>query len=200
MKNLSLLLILVMGSVSAAEPINPPDTNITQDTVQSNDAINNPTSVMQNTQINSGVTHDSYGGGVSCSRTTLQAGVIQSFNGAYDEPQVYVGFNMPLGDGDTCETAAQKQISLTHQRTMALQSQIKRDNEMHDQEIKKRDLQYADLLAKICMTWHKQIVAERDSTLESECKQYSPLYSKHGHKDADSFDKENFSRISDHSH
>ncbi|MCH9735906.1 MAG: hypothetical protein K0U78_15360 [Actinomycetia bacterium] len=196
MKNL-ILAFTLLGSVPVLA--DPPDTNITQDTVQSNDAINAPTSVMQNTQVNSGVTHDAYGGGVSCARTTLQAGVIQSFNGVYDDPQVYVGFNMPLGDSD-CDDAARGQISLTHQRTRALEEQVRRENESHEKEMKKLSLLYANLLAKTCMDWHGKVLAKRDSTMERECKTYSPTNIKHGHKEADSYDTENYNRVSDHSH
>ena len=71
MKKLLLLFTILCVNVSAQE-----STSITQDTVQSNDAINAPTSVMQNTQVNSGVTFDSFGGGVTCARATFQAGLI----------------------------------------------------------------------------------------------------------------------------
>lgn len=198
MKKLILVGCLVgSASLFAAEP---PDTTITQDTVQSNDAINAPTSVMQNTQVNSGVTHDSYGGGVSCARTTLQAGVIQSFNGPYDEPQAFISFNVPLGDDTNCEDAASKQISLTHQRTKNLEEQMRRDNESHEKEMQKLSLLYANLLAKTCMDWHSKVVAKQDSTLESECRTYSPLKVNHGHAEADPYDTSSYNRVSDHNH
>lgn len=196
MKSL-ILLCCIVGSASLLA--DPPDTTITQDTVQSNDAINSPTSVMQNTQVNSGVTHDAYGGGVSCARSTLQAGAIQSFNGVYDEPQIFIGFNIPLGDSD-CDIAAKNQISLVHQQTKALEERVRRDNESHAQEIKKRDLQYADLLAKVCLNFHGKLVAEKDSLMAKECQKYSPTVVKHGHTEADHFDEDRFTRVSGHSH
>ncbi len=200
MKNLILLVCLVGSfSVMADDPTN---TTITQDTVQSNDAINAPTSVMQNTQVNSGVTHDSYGGGVSCARTTMQMGAISSVDsGRYDTgTQLYVGFSIPLGSDTDCENAARKQTSLTHQRTMSLSEQMRRENESHGKEMQKLTLLYANLLAKTCMDWHGKIVAERDSTMEKECRIYAPTKIKHGHAEADHYDKEKFNRVSDHSH
>lgn len=202
MKKLILAGILLGSAFVYADPaeVDSDTTNITQDTVQENEAINAPTSVMQNTQVNSGVTHDYYGGGVACAKTTLQGGLIQSFNGEYDEPQIYIGFNMPLGEGADCERAASKQASFIHQRTRSLEEEMIRKNESHDMEQRKSELKYADLLAKVCLNFHGKLLAKRGSFMDNECSVFSPTKVRHGHEEADKFDEVNYTRVADHTH
>lgn len=198
MKKLSLIIFLLGSANLLADP--PENTTITQDTIQQNDAINAPTSVMQNTQVNSGVTHESFGEGVSCARTTIQGGLIQSFNGVHDEPQVYIGFNMPIGTGDSCEVASRKQTSLVHQRTLGLKQRIKNENELHEKQMREKDLLYAELLANVCIKFHGKLFAEKDSYMAEQCETYSPINVKHGHKKADKKENKRYKRISDHTH
>ena len=192
-----LILMFVSCFAFAAEVV---DTSITQDTVQTNDAINSPTSVMQNTQVNSGVTHDSFGGGVSCSRATLQSGVIQTFNGHNDSPQAFLSVSIPLGGRDDCKRAADAQVYFAQKRTEDLSERIRRENITHAKEIEEQSLRYADLLAKVCLNYHDKVVAEIGSTMEVECRKYSPTRVNHGHSPADSFDTQQFNRVSNHSH
>lgn len=191
MKYLLLILAVLCVNVSAQEA-----TNITQDTVQSNDAINAPTSVMQNTQVNSGVTFDSYGGGVTCARPTFQFGVIGSVGGKslYNTgTQAYAGINVPLFGGSSCEDAAQAQLFLNQQRKLTLTELMRRDNEKHVKEMLKKDLMYADLLAKVCKNFHPQLVAQKDSTMAIQCASYRVI-DHHEPK----YDTSEYLRIADH--
>lgn len=197
MKKLIIATSLLWSANLLADPTNAV---LTQDTMQNNTATVAPTSVMQNTQVNDAITHDSYGGGVSCARATMNAGIVQNFNGEFDEPQVFVGFSMPIGGDYNCEDAARKQISLTHVRTMSLKEKIRRDNESHVSELRLADIKYADLLAKICMNHHGKVLAKRDTTMNQECKAFAPTKVKHGHEKADTFDESEYARIADHSH
>lgn len=193
MKNLTLILLLGSFSVMANDPTID-NTSITQDTIQQNDAINSPTSVMQNTQVNSGVTFDSFGGGVTCAKSTLQMGAISSVDSRYNQgTQLYVGVNIPIGNDTDCEEAARKQNSLVHQKTMQLKSLIRNNNELHEQEIKKQNLLYADLLAKVCRNYHEVLVAKNDTTMAIECDKYRVI---DHHKPK--YDTNEYSRIGDH--
>jgi len=193
MKYLFLIIILLSTSVFAAEN---DLTSITNDNVQANDAINSPTSVMSNTQVNSGVTFDSYGAGVTCARTTIQIGAIGNINGhsRYNTgTQAYIGVNIPFGSGQNCKDAAAAQLFLNKQRTLTMSELMRRDNENHKQEIKRKDLMYADLLAKACRYHHDKLVASNGSTMEKECSLYKVI---DHHKP--NYDPGSFSRIADH--
>ena len=172
MFKLLLPLLFLCGVVNASEL---DSTNITQDTMQQNEAVNSPTSVMSNTQVNSGVTFDSYGAGVSCARATVQMGAIGNVHGdsAYNTgTQLYVGINIPFGSGSDCKDAARTQTFLNKQRTIVLKELVRRNNEVHVQEMKKKDLMYADLLAKVCLNFSGKIVADVNSIMARECKAY----------------------------
>jgi sulfur carrier protein ThiS len=52
---------------------------------------------------------------------------------------------------------------------------MRRDNEHHKQEMKKKDLMYADLLAKVCMNFHGKVVARNDSVMAKECASYQVI-------------------------
>lgn len=174
MKNVILLSVLVCSAVSANEV-----TSMTQDTIQQNESVNSPTSVMSNTQVNSGVTFDSYGGGVTCSRTTMQLGATSSVNahsGYNTGTQLYVGVNIPFGDGSDCKDAAEAQLLLNKQRTLTLKELMRRDNENHKKEMKRKDLMYADLLAKVCINFHGKVAAHNDSVMSKECKGYQVIH------------------------
>lgn len=190
MKYLIIIMFLCVN-VSAQE-----STSITQDTVQSNDAINAPTSVMQNTQVNSGVTFDSYGGGVTCARSTFQFGVIGNVGGRslYNTgTQAYAGINVPLFGGSSCKDAAQAQLFLNKQRRLTLTELMRRDNEKHVKEMLKSDLRYADLLAKVCKNFHDKLVAHKDSTMAIQCASYRVI---DHHKPK--YDTSEYLRIADH--
>ena len=172
MKNVIILTSLLCFNVSANEFNDL--SSITQDTNQQNSSINSPTSVMNNTQVNGGVTFDSYGAGVTCSRPTMQVGATGSVNnrGYNTGTQLYVGVSIPLGSGSECKKAARSQLFLTEQRRLTLRELMRRDNEEHKHEMKRKDLMYADLLAKVCINFHSQVVAATDSTMAKECKDY----------------------------
>ena len=186
-----LVALLFCGSISANDL-----TSLAQDTNQSNEAIVSPTSVMSNTQINSGVTFDSYGGGVTCARPTIQVGAVGNFNGQrkYNTgTQVYVGVNIPFGAGSDCESAARAQTFLNKQRRLTMKEVMRRANETHKHEMKKKDLMYADLLAKVCLNFHSQVVADNDSVMAKECKTYKVI---NHHKP--SYDPSSYTRVSGH--
>jgi len=193
MKTLILITALFCSSALAQDS----DFNsITNDTVQANDAINSPTSIMSNTQINSGVTFDSYGAGVTCARTTIQIGAIGNINGhsRYNTgTQAYIGINIPFGDGQNCKDAASAQLFLNKQRKITMVELMRRENESHKHEMKKKDLMYADLLAKVCANFHDKLVAANDSVMAKECNSYKVI---DHHKP--SYDINSYSRIADH--
>ena len=170
MKNVIILTSLFCFNVLADDL-----TSINQDTNQKNSSINSPTSVMSNTQVNGGVTFDSYGGGVTCARSTVQVGAsgnVGSRNGYNTGTQVYVGVNIPFGSGADCKRAANAQLFLNKQRRLTLKELMRRDNEEHRHEMKRKDLMYADLLAKVCTNFHDKVVAASGSTMAKECKDY----------------------------
>lgn len=181
-------MVLSCGTASANDL-----TSMTQDAIQQNESVNAPTSVMSNTQVNSGVTFDSYGGGVTCSRTTVQMGATSSINahsGYNTGTQLYVGVNIPFGNGTDCKNAAKAQLFLNKQRTLTLKELMRRDNENHKQEMKKKDLMYADLLAKVCMNFHGKVAARNDSVMAKECASYQVIDHHNAQYDT------NYSRVS----
>ena len=187
------LAILISASTLATEN---DLTSITNDNVQANDAINSPTSVMSNTQVNSGVTFDSYGAGVTCARTTIQIGAIGNINGPsrYNTgTQAYIGVNIPFGSGQNCKDAASAQLFLNKQRTLTMSELMRRENENHRHEMKRKDLMYADLLAKACKYHHDKLVAANGSTMEKECSLYKVI---DHHRP--SYDEGDYSRVAGH--
>jgi len=192
MKNITIVAAIFSCATLANDDVN----SITNDTVQQNDATVSPTSVMSNTQVNSGTTFDSYGGGVTCARATFNIGTVGTVGGnsGYNTgTQIYAGVNIPLFSGKSCEDAAKAQLYIKRQQRLTMQEVMRRDNELHKANMKKKDLQYADLLAKVCMNFHDKIVAKNDSTLTKECIQYRTI--SHGNP---KYDEGDYSRIADH--
>jgi len=189
---IAVLLLLSLASLSAMA-----ETGVmSQNNAQENQSVNSPTSVMSNTQINGGVSHDSYGGGVNCSRTTWQVGAVGIANSNYQTgTQLYAGVTGTFGDEGRCKDAANAQIYLTRMKQRDLEQHIKRTNLTHAEEIKKQRLLYADLLAKVCENQHDKVVALDGSVLDSECDTYSTI--SHHSKE---YDKTKFHRVSGHGH
>lgn len=163
---------------------------------QQNYSTSSPTSVMSNTQVNSGTTFDSYGGGVTCARATFNIGAVGTVDGHSNYnagTQIYAGVNIPLFSGKSCKDAAKAQLNIKRQQRLTMQEMMRRDNEAHKADMKKKDLQYADLLAKVCMNFHSKVVAQNDSTLAIECNNYRTI--NHGEPE---YNEAEYSRVSGH--
>ena len=192
MKNLLLITSIFTCSAIAN------DTNSSIDNMasQQNYSTSSPTSVMSNTQVNSGTTFDSYGGGVTCARATFNLGTVGTIgghDGFSTGTQIYAGVNIPLFSGRTCEEAAIAQLNIKRQQKYTMQELRRRDNETHKAEIKRKNLQYADLLAKVCMNFHSKVVAKNDSVLAKECESYRVI--DHGKPE---YSEIEYSRVSGH--
>ena len=191
MKALILLIALTSVSSLAADGM---ANSMTQDAIQQNESVNSPTSVMSNTQVNSGTTFDSYGGGVTCARATWQMGAIGTAASKYTQgAQLYVGISGPIGSGSDCKDAAKLQNYLNRTRTQDLKERIRRTNLTHAADMKKQELLYADLLAKVCENQHSKVVALEGSFMDSACDTYKTISH---HKP--SYDTEKYHRVSGH--
>ena len=190
-----LLLITAIASCNAHSN-NVDNDSINNQASQQNYSTSSPTSVMSNTQVNSGTTFDSYGGGVTCARATFNIGAVGAVDGHSNYntgTQIYAGVNIPLFSSKSCEDAAKAQLNIKRQQRLTMQEIMRRDNESHKASMKKKDLQYADLLAKVCINFHSKVVAKNNSVLAKECESYRVI--DHGKPE---YSEIEYSRVSGH--
>lgn len=192
-----LLGLALIPCISFGATVNNDSVNNFSD--QENEAVNAPTSIMSNTQVNGGVTHDTFGGGVACSRATLQVGTTYTDNEDLEAGTVYAAVNIPLGSGSDCERAAERHGAYVHERTMELKHEIKRKDEIHTKTIRNMDLKYKDLLLAICSNWHPKVGIRESDPFFAQCSIATPLKKEHGHKGPDDhFNYEEFGRVMGH--
>ena len=191
------LLVFLVPSLCVGQTVD--NDSVTNFSDQDNDAVNAPTSIMSNTQVNGGVTRDHFGGGVACSRATLQIGTTYTDNESVEAGTVYAAVNIPLGDGSDCKNAASRHGAYVHERTMELKHEIVRKDERHAKDMRKMDLMYKDLLLSVCKNWHPQVgIAEKDP-LFAKCSIATPLREQHGHEGPDDhFKSGQFERVMGH--
>lgn len=118
---------------------------------QENTSVSQNSSSMSNVQVNnSNLSESSYGGGVRCSETTLNAAVLRSFDGTYIPT---VGISTPLFAGK-CKDAADVQIQTAKWRLMDAKHAQEKKDELHAKSLERKELEILSAraqLAQLCL-------------------------------------------------